>query len=144
MEERFNPELGVAKKQIDYITSFVDSGGYTMDFLKYSNPLNNGREIFVNKIKEVTEPVVLKIVKKDAETAETIPEVAFVLKSRNNKYFATSTTNRRHSSIPNAYVTDENGELTFQIYSEDKEELDRMLRTKWILEEVEAATGYGE
>lgn len=144
VEERFNPALGVAKKQIDYITSFVDSGGYTMDFLKYSNPLNNGREIFVNKIEEVTEPVVLKIIKKDAETAETIPEVAFVLKSRNNKYFATSTTNRRHSSIPNAYVTDENGELTFQIYSEDKDELDRMLRTKWILEEVEAATGYGE
>ena len=96
VEERFNPALGVAKKQIDYITSFVDSDGYTMDFLKYSNPLNNGREIFVNQIKTPTEPVVLKIVKKDAETAETIPEVAFTLKSVNNKYVATSTTNRKH------------------------------------------------
>lgn len=144
VEERFNPELGVAKKQIDYITSFVDSGGYTMDFLKYSNPLNNGREVFVNNIKEVTEPVVLKVVKKDAETAETIPEVAFTLKSVMGGYVATSTTNRKHSSIPNAYVTDENGELTFQIYSKDKDELDRMLRSSWKLEEVEAATGYGE
>ena len=50
VEERINPALGISKKQIDYITSFVDSGGYTMDFLKYSNPLNNGRETFVYKI----------------------------------------------------------------------------------------------
>ncbi len=144
VEERINPALGISKKQIDYITSFVDSGGYTMDFLKYSNPLNNGRETFVNNIEEVPEPVILKIVKKDAETAETIPEVAFTLKSRNGKYVATSTTNRKHSTIKDAYVTDENGELTFQIYSEDKEELAKMLRAQWVLEEVEAATGYGE
>lgn len=138
VEERFNPALGVAKDQIDYITSFVDSGGYTVDFLKYSNPLNNGRETFVNQIEEIVKPVVLKIVKKDAETAETILEVAF------NKYVATSTTNRRHSTIKDAYVTDENGELTFTIYSKDKEELPKMLNTVWKLVEVEASTGYRE